>query len=503
MAPDDVAGGWIEIVAAVVMAVPDADPHFAAGLIPSVHLGGGRVIATASSEVVTSAAGVTAGTRKAPIRGSGTAGPDIWGAGESIMQANDHLTRRELLRRSAAGPALAAPWFVHSAALGRDGKAAPSERITLGVIGVGPRCTYDLGAMLKHPDVQCVAICDVQASRREAGKRLVDKHYGNNDCATYRDFRELLARRDIDAVLIATGDRWHAPASILAAKAGKDIYSEKPCGLTIAWCQALDDTIRATKRVFQAGTQRRSVANFQAAVRLAHSGKLGKLQTLYASVYTPAVQTAWLPAEPTPPREVVDWDLWLGPAPWRPYNPAYVKGGWRGHWDFDSGCRLLDWGAHTVDLCQWANEADDTMPVEYEPSATNVTARYANGVKLVLDFLKTPFGQRPGWVQSLGTCPVRFVGEEGWVEVGDSGGIEVSARVVAGGAEGPGGQADDGAGRGGPLAELLRLHQVARPPGGQRGGDAEVAHRLPRGGAVLAAQPQAAARPGQGGIHRR
>jgi predicted dehydrogenase len=226
-------------------------------------------------------------------------------------------------------------------------------------------------------------------------------------------------------VLIATGDRWHAPASILAARAGKDVYSEKPCGLTIAWCQALDDTIRATKRVFQAGTQRRSVANFQAAVRLAHSGKLGKLHTLYASVYTPAVQTAWLPAEPTPPRDVVDWDLWLGPAPWRPYNKTYVRGGWRGYWDFDSGAKLLDWGAHTVDLCQWANNADDTMPVEYEPSATNVTARYANGVKLVLDFLKTPFGERPGWVQALGTCPVRFVGDEGSVEVGDSGGIEV------------------------------------------------------------------------------
>jgi predicted dehydrogenase len=354
------------------------------------------------------------------------------------MKANGNLTRRELLKTSAAGPALAAARFVPAAALGRDGKAAPSERITLGVIGVGPRCTYDLKAILKQPDVQCVAICDVQASRRDAGKQLVDEEYKNTDCTTYRDLHELLARRDIDAVLIATGDRWHAPASILAARAGKDIYSEKPCGLTIAWCQALDDTIRATKRVFQAGTQRRSLANFQGAIRLAQSGKLGKLHTLYASVYVPEVQTAWLPAEPEPPREVVDWDRWLGPAPWRPYNPAYVKGGWRRYWDFESGCRLLDWGAHTVDLCQWANQADGTMPVEYEPSATNVTAHYANGVKLVLDFLKTPFAERPGWVQSLGTCPVRFVGDEGSVEVGDSGGIEVqpaSLRAELKGAE--------------------------------------------------------------------
>jgi predicted dehydrogenase len=285
--------------------------------------------------------------------------------------------------------------------------------------------TYDLSGTLPHTDIRCVAVCDVQASRREAGKKLVDQHYGNKDCVLYRDFRELLARSDVDAVMIATGDRWHAPASILAAKAGKDVYSEKPCGLTIGLCQALDDTIRQTQRVFQAGTQRRNVANFRAAVRLAHSGKLGKIHTLFASIYTPSIETAWLPGEPTPPRSQVDWDFWLGPAPWRPYNHAYVAGQWRGYWDFDSGARLLDWGAHTVDACQWANRADDTMPIEYEPTGKTITARYANGVKLVLDCLSTPFAERPGWVQSLGTCPVRFIGDEGWVETGDAGGIEV------------------------------------------------------------------------------
>jgi predicted dehydrogenase len=340
-----------------------------------------------------------------------------------MRKFSSDLTRRDVLKRSAA--AVAAPLFVPATALGLQGATAASERTTLGVIGVGPRATYDLRGILPLTDVQCVAVCDVQASRREAAKKLVDDHYRTQDCTTYRDFRELLGRRDIDAVLIATGDRWHAPASILAARAGKNVYSEKPCGLTIAWCQALDDEIRKTRRVFQAGTQRRSVPNFQAAVRLAHSGKLGRLQRLHASVYIPSVRNDWLPAEPTPARDVVDWDRWLGPAPWRPYNRQYVAGQWRGYWDFDSGCRLLDWGAHTVDLCQWANRADDTMPVEYEPSENKITARYANGVQLVIDFLSTPFGQRPGWVQELGTCPVRFVGDEGSVEVGDSGGIEV------------------------------------------------------------------------------
>ncbi len=331
-------------------------------------------------------------------------------------------TRRELLQHSIA--AVAFPTIVSSRVLGRSA-VAPSEKITLGVIGIGPRCTYDLGSMLAEDDVQCVAICDVQASRREAGKKLVDSHYENKDCALFRDYRELLARPDIDAVLIATGDRWHAPASIAAAQAGKDVYSEKPCGLTIANCQDLAETMNRTKRVFQAGTQRRSVPNFQLAVELARSGKLGKLHTLFATVYIPELRNNWLPGEPTPPKDVVDWNLWLGPAPWRPYNHAYVSGGWRGYYDFDSGARLLDWGAHTVDLCQWANGADDTMPLEYEPGPTNITARYANGVKLVLDFLKTPFGDRPGWFNHLGTCPVRFVGSEGWVETGDSGGIEV------------------------------------------------------------------------------
>ncbi len=280
--------------------------------------------------------------------------------------------------------------------------------------------------MLKFTDVQCVALCDVQASRRKAAKELVDKHYGTTDVAVYHDLRELLARKDVDAVLIATGDRWHAPASILAAQAGKDVYSEKPCGLTIAACQKLAKVMNETGRVFQAGTQRRSVPNFQTAVNLAHNGKLGKLHTMYASVYMPQLDNSWLPGEPTPKKDVVDWDLWLGAAPWRPYNHAYVNGKWRGYYDFDSGARLLDWGAHTVDICQWANQADNTLPIEYEPNENNITCRYANGVKLVLDFLKTPFGDRPGWHNELGTCPVRLVGDEGSVETGDSGGIVVT-----------------------------------------------------------------------------
>lgn len=332
-------------------------------------------------------------------------------------------TRRSFLRKSVAAT-VAAATIVPAHVLGREGATAPNEKISLGVIGIGPRCTYDLTAMLPFADIQCVAIADVQASRRNAGKALVDKHYGDTACELYRDFRELLDRKDIDAVLIATGDRWHAAASILAAQAGKDVYSEKPCGITIAACQELADTMHRENRVFQAGTQRRSVPNFQQAVEWVHTGKLGKLHTMHASVYIPTLDNTWLPAQPTPARDVVDWNLWLGPAPWRPFNQQYCDGRWRGQWDFDSGARLLDWGAHTVDLCQWANQADDTMPIEYEPTDKNIVCRYANGVKLIIDFLPNPFGDRsPHYITRLGTCPVRFIGEEGWVETGDEGEI--------------------------------------------------------------------------------
>jgi len=344
------------------------------------------------------------------------------------------MARRAFLKQSLALAGTAAlPSILPARALGRDGVVAPSERIVLGAIGIGPRGWHDLEGMIGEPDVQFVAICDIRASRRDAVKAMADAKYGNHDCAKYHDMFDLLARPDIDAVLIATGDHWHAVGSILAIKAGKHVYSEKPCGLTIGLCQAVDETVGRYGRVFQAGTQRRTVSNFQAAIQLAQSGKLGRLKTLYASCYKPQVRYDWLPAEPEPPKDVVDWDRWLGPSPWRPYNRTYVNGGWRTFFDFDSGATLLDWGAHTVDLCQWANQADNTMPVEYEPTAACLNARYANGVRLVMDFLPDPFGDRaPQYRTSLGTCPVRFEGEEGWVETGDSGGIEVSPASLRG-----------------------------------------------------------------------
>ena len=228
--------------------------------------------------------------------------------------------------------------------------------------------------------------------------------------ATYRDFREMLPRGDIDAVLIATGDRWHTVASIMAAAAGKDVYCEKPCAMTIAQCQALAETMRRYGRVFQAGTHRRNIGHCRRAVELAQSGKLGKLHTLHAAIGKPWESHDWLPAEPEPAKDFIDWDLWLGPAPGGPtiISMSTATGDAASTSIPVPGCSI---GApHTVDLCQWANQADSVTPIEFEPVGDAIVGRYANGIKLVL--------RAKGW-PPLGFCPVRFEGDEGWVETGD------------------------------------------------------------------------------------
>jgi hypothetical protein len=341
----------------------------------------------------------------------------------TLFEAALPLSRRRFLKAAAQVSALlAAPQIVRAAVLGREGGVAPSERIVLGGIGIGNRGTYDLGCFLEEPDVQFVAICDVKAARREAIKKRADEKYGNKDCAMYRDLHDLLARSDIEAVLIATGPNWHATAACLAANAGKDVYCEKPCTKNIAQSLALAETFRRTGRVFQAGTQRRSLPNFAFAIDLARRGKLGKLQTLYAHPGGLGTSmSGWAAPETEPDREKVDWDMYLGPAAWRPFNKALLDG-----FNFEKGGGLtgggcLEWGSHCVDLCQWANDADSTAPVEYEPKGNELHALYANGVKLIM--------RNDGWLP-LGSCPVRFEGDTGWVETADDGDMVASSDAL-------------------------------------------------------------------------
>jgi predicted dehydrogenase len=245
---------------------------------------------------------------------------------------------------------------------------------------------------------------------------MVDDRYGNSDCKTFPEIREFLAlRTDIDAVLIATGDRWHALASILAMRAGKDVYSEKPSSMTIAEGRAVVDTAKRYRRIYQTGLQRLSEEKFTFANELLRTGRLGKVHAVRAHIApwdAAEMRHDLLPAEPEPPKDEVDWDQWLGPCPWRPYNVQYVRGGWRGHYDFHTSC-IGEWGAHTFGQCQVAIAAADTSAVEYKyvnnPYGEGMVTRFANGIQMVL--------HRAGWWH--GSCGVRYEGDEGWVAIAD------------------------------------------------------------------------------------
>jgi len=334
-----------------------------------------------------------------------------------MLKKNLSLTRRAFLKRTAV--LAAAPYYVAASALGRDGKVAASERIVLGGIGIGRRGSHDLNWMLPEPDVQFVADCDANKERREAVKQMVDTRYGNKDCATYRDIRQFLAERtDIDAVLVTTGDRWHALASVMAMRAGKDVYSEKPSSMTIAEGQAVVETAKRYRRIYQTGTQRLSEGNFTFVNDLIRLGRLGKVHTVRAHIApwdAAEMSHEWLPAEPEPPKEEMDWDEWLGPCPWRPYNVAYTQGRWRGYYDFHTSC-IGEWGAHTFAQCQVAIGAANTSAVEYQyvqnESGDGMVTRFANGIKMILERDL----DKKYW---RGTCGVRYEGTEGWVAVAD------------------------------------------------------------------------------------
>ena len=332
------------------------------------------------------------------------------------------VSRRTVLKQTAL--AVGAPMLIPASVLGRDGKVAPSNKIVLGGIGIGGRGRKVLTAFLKQPDCQFIASADPQKERRDILGRL-SRHYDNMECEPYDDMGDLLARDDIDAVIIATGDRWHTTASIYAARAGKDIYCEKPCAMNMQECRELDEEILKHKRVFQAGTQRRSVSNFMLAKEIADSGRLGNLTKVHAGILQLRDYLAPLPAEPEPDPEIINWDKWVGPAPMKPFNSAYcVKGRWRNHSGFYAAYRLPEWGSHTIDLCQWAAKADGTTPIEFESEGTTIRGKYKNGVELVMRL--SGFKNEGDWIEGIGSCPVKFEGDEGWVEAGDFERIEAS-----------------------------------------------------------------------------
>jgi len=325
---------------------------------------------------------------------------------KSVRKATN-VNRRDFLKSSAlvTGAAIALPTIVPSSVFGAN---APSNRITMGCIGTGGQGSSNMKGFNAKSDCQVVAVCDVDASHRESASKTV----GLDPKSCYNDFRELLARNDIDAVSIATPDHWHVPTSIAAVRAGKDVYCEKPLTLTIAEGRTLINEVKRYGRVFQTGSQQRSGSEFHKACELVVNGRIGKLHTMKVGISgnNRTCEATWTP-EPVP--EGFDYNMWLGPAPREPY---YTQ---RCHYQFRfileySGGQMTNWGAHHLDIAQWGNQSDDTGPVEIRgkgefpktglfTTALNaeVEYTYANGVKIFLS--------RGG-----GT---RFEGTNGWVYV--------------------------------------------------------------------------------------
>jgi len=328
---------------------------------------------------------------------------------------------------ATAGFAAAAPTIIPGTALGKGGAVAPSERLSFAVIGYGSRFRRVLLPwFLGFKEVRMAAVCDCWEGRRTAGKAAVDAHYGNSDCATYAQISDLLTRDDIDGVIIATGDRMHAVASIMAAKAGKDVYSEKPHSLTIEEGRALVRTASRCNTVYQCGHQRRSVDTYRFQNEVVRKGLIGKVHTVYMKTWaTPAVG----PQKDTPVPPGLDWDTWLGPTPYHRFNPRRLA--WNNFFDTGAG-PMANMGCHYTDLAQWALDRDHTGPVHYTgmahfdpnnvfevPVTSQAIATYADGTKLIVD--------NQG---SFNTRTIRFEGDEGWIQV-DDGNMKVTAEPAS------------------------------------------------------------------------
>jgi len=328
------------------------------------------------------------------------------------MAHSSGLTRREFLKGAAA--AVAAPYVITSAALGAEGRPAPSHRVTVGFVGTGGQgIGRNLYGFLGEADSEVLAVCDVDPNNVRQAQQAVERHAKERGTATscreYADFREVVARPDIDAICISTPDHWHVPLSLIALRAGKDVICEKPT-LTIHEGRVLADTVRRHGAVFQTATEDRSIALYHRMAELVRNGRIGKLQrirvTLPAGPGDPGDPTP----KPVPPG--FDYDLWLGPAPWAPYCPGRIHYQFRWIVDY-SGGQLTDWGAHLLDTAQWANDTERTGPVEVEGAGKrhdkglydtfyeyHLRYKYASGVELFID---------------SGGTGIRFEGTDGWV----------------------------------------------------------------------------------------
>jgi len=356
------------------------------------------------------------------------------------MARGRRITRRGFLQQAGAAVAVAGlPTIVGASALGKAGRPAPSSRINIGFVGVGGEGTKNLRCFLSQPDAQAVAVCDVDPQRMAQARKLVEEKYadamrsgGYKGCHTTRDFRDILARRDVDAVMVSTPDHWHVLASVMAIRAGKDVICEKPT-LTVREGRLLADTVKRYQAVFQTSTEDRSLTVYHRMAELVRNGRIGKLQRIHVKLPGGPGQPGKTAPEPVP--EGFDYEMWLGPAPWAPYCSARTHYNFRWITDY-SGGNLTDWGAHLIDTVQWANDTERTGPVEVEGTGKrhpdglydtyhefHLRYKYASGVEM--------------FVESGGVA-LRFEGTDGWIgNDGWVGRLQVSSHQVLSSAIGP------------------------------------------------------------------
>ncbi len=333
--------------------------------------------------------------------------------------------RREFLKRAAAASGIAAPYVITSTALGGEGRPPASERVVTGYIGVGPRGLLNVREQLSCPQAQVVAVCDVWKGVRNRAKKAVDSHYKNSDCRAYTDFRELLARGDIDAVGIASTDHWHVPMSIAAAKAGKDVCVEKPLGVSVAQDQMCREVIKRYDRVFQYGTEARASAACRLGCELVRNGRIGKIREIRVKAPN-SVRGGSTVVKPVP--KDLAYDLWLGPAPWRPYTGCPDKGSnWFHVYDYAIGF-IAGWGAHPLDLLQWAFDTHRAGIWEVEGTGViptqgcndvvidwDVRIQFSSGVKMTYWATGIPKDEHPRLAKLNNYA--QLIGTEGWVAV--------------------------------------------------------------------------------------
>lgn len=341
------------------------------------------------------------------------------------MTAEKEQSRRTFLKTTVrtAGAFAAMPYFVPASAWGANGQVTPGNRVTVGFIGTGGQGSFLLGKFLAIDDVQVLAVCDADTQRRNKAKNTVESYYSEHAstgsykrCDDYKDFRDLLAREDIDAVVIATPDNWHAIMAVQAAQAGKDIYGEKPLALTVQEGRAICNAVKRYERVFQTGSHRRSVERFRAGCELVRNGYIGKLHTIHTSVPSGSVID---PQPEMPIPEGFDYNMWLGPAPWQPFTelrwnprPSFIL-------DYGNGM-ITDLGTHFNDIAQWGHGTEYTGPVtidgkgEFPRSGLYDTVvhlrieyEFADGVRMIcVDKYPKPL------------ISARFEGTEGWIDIG-------------------------------------------------------------------------------------